>query len=329
MKSTLSIAVLAVSLASCGNSNQGETHAGNHASGRVAIDGSSTVFPITEAVAEEYRTVAPDVRVTVGVSGTGGGFKKFIAGETDISNASRYIKSSELKACADNGRDFIELPVAFDGLAVVVNKKNDFVKTMTVDELHKIWAADSVVTKWSDVRAEWPDREFKLFAPGQDSGTFDYFTETINGESGNCRGDVTFSEDDNVLVRGVAGEVDSLGFFGLAYYMENKDTLNCVGIDPGSGNPVLPSFETVEGGTYTPLSRPLFIYVSKKAAEENPALDAFVEFYLTSARELATEVGYVPFPEALYTSLKARFSNRVLGSETGKTGTVEQLYAAQ
>jgi phosphate transport system substrate-binding protein len=291
----------------------------------VSIDGSSTVFPITEAVAEEYRAVQPDVRVTVGVSGTGGGFKKFIAGETDISDASRYIKDKELSGCATEGRTFVEVPVAYDGLAVVVNKSNAFAKTMTVEELRRMWASDSVAKKWSDIRPEWPQREFKLFAPGQDSGTFDYFTEAVNGKSGNCRGDVTFSEDDNVLVRGVVGDEDGIAFFGLAYYVENAEELNCVAIDPGNGKPVLPSVEAVENGSYTPLSRPLFLYVSTEAARR-PEVDDFVRFYIKKAPELVGEVGYVPLPQLLYTKLLQRYEAKVIGSEADKQGTVEERY---
>jgi phosphate transport system substrate-binding protein len=318
------LSVLLLSLAaSCGGSSEGVTNAAG-LEGRVAIDGSSTVFPITEAVAEEYRAVQPKVRVTVGVSGTGGGFKKFIAGDTDISDASRFIKPNELEACEANGREFIEIPVAYDGLAVIVNKGNEFCSTMTVDELRRMWAADSVAKKWSDIRPEWPDREFKLYAPGQDSGTFDYFTEVVNGESGNCRADATFSEDDNVLVRGISGDADGIGFFGLAYYEENSGILNCVAIDGGAG-PVLPSLETVERGTYTPLSRPLFIYVSTEAAKR-PEVEDFVRFYIEEAATLAGEVGYVAMPKELYTAIGKRFANRVTGSQMGKEGTMAELY---
>ena len=318
------ISSLAALVSGCGDSGSNETQAAGRLSGTVAIDGSSTVFPITEAVAEEFRGVQPDVRVTVGVSGTGGGFKKFMAGETDISDASRYIKEKEQKGCAAASIDYLELPVAYDGLAVVVNKDNDFVKSMTVAELRAMWAADSASKKWSDIRAGWPDREFKLYAPGQDSGTFDYFTETVNGKSGNCRPDATFSEDDNVLVRGVAGDSDGIAFFGLAYYVENKDQLGVVAIDGGNG-PVIPSMETVENASYTPLSRPLFIY-ARVDATERPEVDAFIRFYLENARDLAGEVGYVPFPQAIYDGLMKRYENRVTGTEAGKAGTVAELY---
>ncbi len=324
MKITYTSGLLLALIASCGGSASNETHAGSNLNGRVSIDGSSTVFPITEAVAEEYRSVEPGVRVTVGVSGTGGGFKKFIAGETDISDASRYIKDKELKGCAEKGREFLEIPVAYDGLAVVVNKANSFASTMTIDELRRMWSSDSTAKKWSDIRADWPDREFKLFAPGQDSGTFDYFTDTVNGKSGNCRGDVTFSEDDNVLVRGVVGDEDGIGFFGLAYYVENAAQLNCVAIDGGAG-PIKPSMETVENSTYSPLSRPLFIYVSTEAVKR-PEVDSFVRFYIENARSLAGEVGYVPMPQAVYTSLMGRYESKTTGSLAGVEGTVEELY---
>jgi len=325
MKNILIIASLALVAGACGDSGSGgETMASGRLSGTVAIDGSSTVYPITEAVAEEFRKVQPDVRVTVGVSGTGGGFKKFIAGETDISDASRYVKEKEIKGLAAAKIDYMELPVAYDGLAVVVNKDNDFCKSMTIDELRAMWAADAASKKWSDIRPGWPEREFHLFAPGQDSGTFDYFTETVNGESGNCRPDCTFSEDDNVLVHGVSGDLDGIGFFGLAYYVENADKLGVVAIDGGSG-PVVPSMETVESATYAPLSRPLFIYCRVDAAQR-PEVNAFVEFYLKNARKLSQEVGYVPFPQKIYDAVQKRYKNRVTGTQGGKTGTVAELY---
>ncbi|MFT7478408.1 MAG: phosphate transport system substrate-binding protein [Gammaproteobacteria bacterium] len=325
MKDIQLTALLLGFVASCGGSSESATHAATRLTGRVSIDGSSTVFPITEAVAEEYRSVSPDVRVTVGVSGTGGGFKKFIAGETDIADASRYIKGKELDGCAAKGREFIEIPVAYDGLAVVVNKANTFADAMTVEELRRMWASDSVAKTWSDIRPEWPDREFKLFAPGQDSGTFDYFTEVVNGNSGNCRSDVTFSEDDNVLVRGVIGDEDGIAFFGLAYFVENADKLNSVGVDPGDGTPVKPSAQSVEEGTYTPLSRPLFIYVSTEAAQR-PEVDDFVRFFIQQARGLVGEVGYVPMPEQVYAGILRRYDARVVGSQHDQDGTIESLY---
>ncbi|MHC5063279.1 MAG: PstS family phosphate ABC transporter substrate-binding protein [Planctomycetota bacterium] len=314
-------AILPLALQACsGESEASETGL----SGSVAIDGSSTVFPITEAVAEEFRSVEPRVRVTVGVSGTGGGFKKFILGETDISDASRYVKESEVEALEAAKRDFIELPVAYDGLAIVVNKSNDFAKTMTVAELAKMWRADSTAKNWSDIREGWPERPFKLFAPGQDSGTFDYFTEAVNGKSGNCRADATFSEDDNTLVTGIAGSPDGIGFFGIAYYMENQAKLNLVAVDGGTG-PITPTMETISNGTYAPLSRPLFIYVAK-AAKDKPQVEAFVNFYLDNMAELAEDVGYVAFPAELGAAIKKRYENGVTGTTREMKGSLLDLY---
>lgn len=325
MKNLILGAALAGLVASCGGHANNEALAAIQLSGSVEIDGSSTVFPISEGVAEEYRKVQPDIRVKIGVSGTGGGFKKFIAGEIDIADASRFIKDKELKSCAEVGREFVELPVAYDGLAVVVNTGNDFVTSITVDELNRMWNADATTMKWSDIRQGWPEREFLLFAPGQDSGTFDYFTETINGKSGNCRHDVTFSEDDNVLVNGVSGTPDGIGFFGLAYYEENADKLNLVAIDGGNGKPVLPTMATVESGEYAPLSRPLFIYVSTEAAKR-AEVDDFIHFYLDNAAELSTDAGYVPLPAKVYAGIKQRYADRVTGSKAGMEGSLESLY---
>lgn len=283
---------------------------------KVSVDGSSTVFPVTEAVAEEFLAVAPDIRVTVGVSGTGGGFKRFCVGETDINDASRPIKDKEIKLAKANGIEFIELPVAFDGLSVVVSSKNDFVDYLTVEELTKIWQPESTVQKWSDVRAGWPDKKIKLYGPGTDSGTFDYFTEAINGKSGKCRSDFTASEDDNVLVKGVAGDKFALGFFGYAYYKENSSTLNAVPIDGGKG-PIGPSVTTINDGSYSPLSRRIFIYVGKAAAGR-PEVEKFVEFYLNNAPALVSEVGYVALPAAEYQNGLSKLKNRKTGSEYTK-----------
>lgn len=266
-------------------------------SGTIDIDGSSTVYPLTEAIAEEFGKENQAVRVTVGVSGTGGGFKRFVAGETAISNASRPIKDEEAEKAKANGIEYIELEVAYDGLSVLVNPENDWVDHLTVEELNTIFKPESAVTKWSDVRAGWPAEEIKIFSPGADSGTFDYFTETINGKAQASRNDalVTFSEDDNTLVQGVEGEKNAIGYFGFAYYEENKDRLKLVPIDGGEG-PVAPSTETINDGTYKPLSRPMYIYVNK-AFMDKPEVKAFVDYYLKHAGELADEVGYVHLPQ--------------------------------
>lgn len=281
-------------------------------SGEVKIDGSSTVFPISEAIAEEFRSEAPNVRVTVGVSGTGGGFQKFIRGDIDINNASREIQPSEIKKAEENGVDYVRLSVAYDGLAVVVNPQNDWVDYLTVEELEKIWepSAQGEITKWSQIREGWPDEEFHLYGPGVASGTYDYFTEVIVGESGSSRGDFTASEDDNVLVQGVATDKYALGFFGLAYFEENEDRLKLVGVDNTSGNPIVPTLETVANDTYSPLSRPLFIYVSESAAQKKPVQE-FVEFYLNNAPELSKDIGYVPMPDSAYQRQKDKFQNFV------------------
>lgn len=287
----------------------------------VQIDGSSTVYPITEAVAEEFQKVYKDIKVTVGISGTGGGFKRFVRGETDINNASRPIKASEIEACQANGIEFIELPIAFDALAVVVNKENDWVDYLTVAELKKIWEpeAQGKSMKWSDIRPGWPDQPITLFGPGVDSGTFEYFTEAIVGEAGKSRGDYVASEDDNVLVQGVSQDKYALGYFGLAYYLENQDILEAVPIKVGDKEPILPTPENVENGTYQPLSRPLFIYVSLKSAERDEVAK-FVEFYLQNAADLVQEVGYVPLPKRAYELALERFRKRLTGSVFGGHG---------
>jgi len=264
----------------------------------IEIDGSSTVFPITQAVAEEFQKSHPDVRVNVGISGTGGGFKRFAAGETDISDASRPIKDSEAQTAADNGVEYVEFQVAIDGLSVVVNKDNTWVDYLTVEELDMIWNPNSTVFSWNDIREEWPDQPIHLYGPGTDSGTFDYFTEVIVGEVDASRADFTASEDDNVLVQGIAGDTYALGYFGYAYYVENTDMLKIVPIDSGSG-PVTPSDATINAGQYTPLSRPLFIYVSK-AALARAEVKSFVRFYMENAIQLVTEVGYTPYPSSVY-----------------------------
>jgi len=274
--------ILFLTLTACGS--------GGALDGTVEIDGSSTVFPVAEAVAEEFQIMNPSVRVTVGISGTGGGFQRFCAGETDISNASRPISQREVDACAAAGIEYTEVSVAIDGLSVVVNPRNDFVTCLTTGELRDIWQPNSAVTTWRDVRAEWPAEEIRLYGPGTDSGTFDYFTETINGESGASRADFQASEDDNILVQGIAGDQYALGYFGYAYYVENPDRLKIVGVDAGSGC-VVPNDATIEDGSYAPLARPLFVYV-KHAALAKPAVRAYVDFMLENAAELVPATGY-------------------------------------
>ena len=268
----------------------------------VKIDGSSTVYPVTEAVAEEFQKAKKNViKVTVGISGTGGGFKKFCRGETDISDASRPILKAEMAECAKAGIEYIELPVAFDALTVVINPKNSFIKQLTVAELKKMWepGAQNKAMKWKDINAAWPDQPMKLFGPGADSGTFDYFTEAVVGKSKSSRGDFTASEDDNVLVQGVSRDVNSLGYFGYAYYVENKDKLKAVPIVNEKGQAVLPSLEAVIAGSYTPLARPIFIYVSTKALAK-PEVREFVEYYMKHGEKLSKEVKYVPLPSSAY-----------------------------
>lgn len=268
-------------------------------SGTVKVDGSSTVFPISEAVAEEFQIANQGVQVTVGQSGTGGGFKKWIAGEIDINDASRPIKAEEIEAAKENGIEPLEIPIAYDGISVVVNKDNTWVESMTVEELKKIWEPNSTVSTWKDVRPEWPDEKIKLYGPGTDSGTFEYFTEAVVGEAKASRADYTASEDDNVLVQGVAGDKNALGYFGYAYYEENADKIKVVAIDNGNGTAVVPSLETIKDGSYNPLSRPVFIYPSKQAMEK-PEVKAFVTFYLENAAELVKSTGYVPLPDEEY-----------------------------
>lgn len=266
----------------------------------VKVDGSSTVFPITEAVAEEFGKSGGG-KVIVGISGTGGGFKRFCRGETDISDASRPIKQKEIDACREGGVQFIELPVAYDGLAVVVNPQNTWVDYLTVEELKKIWepGAQNVIMTWSQVRSGFPAEDLQLFGPGTDSGTFDYFTEVINGKPGSSRGDYTASEDDNVLVEGVASSKGGLGYFGLAYYEENSGRVKVVPVK-GKGDAVVPSKDTVLSGSYAPLSRPLFIYVNKDSLKTKPLVAKFVRYYLENAPTLSEEVGYVPLPQSEY-----------------------------
>lgn len=313
MKKVLILLSAAAFLAACGGKKQAEN------AQEIKIDGSSTVYPLTEAVAEEYRAIAPDVRVTVGVSGTGGGFKKFGRKETDISDASRPIKAEEIAMCKESGVEFIELPVAYDGLAVVVSKDNDFIDHLTVAELKKIWEpeAQGKIKSWKQIRSTFPDLPINLYGAGVSSGTYDYFTEAICGKAKASRGDYTASEDDNVLVQGVSADKGGLAFFGLAYFEANKDKLKLVGVDnekdeDGKGA-ILPSAETVRNGTYQPLARPEFIYVSKEAAQRED-VKAFIKFYMENAPKLAAETGAVPLPAEVYTLCLERFNKGVTGS---------------
>ena len=267
--------------------------------GTIEIDGSSTVAPITEAVAEEFRNVAPKVIVNVGISGSGGGFKRFTVGETDISDASRHIKEKEAATAAENGIEYFEFLVGLDGLSVMVNPQNDFVNCLTIEQLNMIWKPDSTVETWNDINPSWPNRRINLYGPGTDSGTFDYFTEGVNGEAKLSRADYTASEDDNVLIQGISGDRNSIGYFGYAYYAASADKLKLVEIDNGNGC-VAPSGETISDGTYSPLSRPLFMYVNKQRVRERAELRSFVEFYMENGASLAAEVGYVPLPAESY-----------------------------
>ena len=318
-RALLALTLSSVSIVACGGGDS--TPAGGTAAPSViAIDGSSTVFPIGEAVAEEFQRANAGARVTVGTSGTGGGFEKFCRGETDMSNASRPIKATEAAKCQAAGIEFIELPVAYDGLSVIVHPKNTWVTSMTAAELKKLWepSAQGKVMRWSDIRAGWPAKEVHLYGPGTDSGTFDYFTEAINGKAQASRGDFTASEDDNVLVQGVSGDENALGYFGYAYYEENKDRLKLVPIDdenPANGaGPILPSEETVRNGSYSPLSRPMFMYVSK-AKLSRPEVKAFVDFMLANGGALIRDVGYVPLNDAEQNLVRARWT-------AGTTGTI-------
>jgi phosphate transport system substrate-binding protein len=295
----------------------GGTGAAARAQELIRIDGSSTVYPITEAAAEEFGSQSGGkVKVAVGISGTGGGFKKFVRGETDIQDASRPILEKEMADAKANGIEYIELPIAFDALTVMVNPKNEWAKQFTVEDLKKIWepAAQGKVMKWSDVHSNWPNAPLKLYGAGADSGTFDYFTEAVVGKAKSSRGDYTASEDDNVLVQGISSDANALGYFGYAYYAENKDKLKAVPVvNPKTGQAVLPSEKTVKDATYSPLGRPIFIYVNKKSLQR-PEVKKFVEFYLANVADLAKTVKYVPLPDDAYEKGLARF-------KAGKTGT--------
>ena len=289
-------------------SQQGTQGSGKLA-GDITVDGSSTVFLITQAVAEEFMKDNADVKISVGNSGTGGGFKKFVRGETDISDASRAIETEEVAEAQKNGVEFIELPIAFDGISVVVNPANTFATDLTVAELNKIWAPESKINNWKDVRAGFPDMKLSLFGPGTASGTFEYFNEAINGDKKKSRSDYSASEDDNVLVQGISGDKGALGYFGYAYLAENADKIKGVKV-----NGVAPTPETIRDLSYKPLSRPLFIYVSKKAIETKPAVQAFVKYYLTKGKALVETVHYVPFPDKVYELDQKRADDKKTGS---------------
>ncbi|MBP0630825.1 MULTISPECIES: PstS family phosphate ABC transporter substrate-binding protein [unclassified Cupriavidus] len=306
-----------------------------HGQAIVKIDGSSTVYPVTEAVAEDFQKAKKGAtKVTVGISGTGGGFKKFCRGETDISNASRPILKQEMEACAQTGVKYYELPIAFDALTVVVNPKNTFVKQLTVEQLKKMWepAAQGKITTWKQVDPSFPDAPMKLFGAGSDSGTFDYFTEAIVGKAKSSRGDYTASEDDNVLVQGVSRDVNGLGYFGYAYYEENKGKLRAVPIVNKSGKAMAPSASAVLDGSYNPLSRPIFIYVNEKSLEK-PEVKDFVAYYLQHGARLASEVKYVPLPAKAYTIAAEHLAKKklgtVFGGEPDVAVTIDSLLARE
>jgi phosphate transport system substrate-binding protein len=295
------IGSMIIFIAACGSAQAGKMveadEVNKQLSGEVKIDGSSTVYPIMEAVSEEYQMIQPGVKVSVGLSGTGGGFKAFIAGETDLSNASRPIKEEEQVKLEEKGINFTEIKLAYDGLSILVNKENTWVDQLTIDELKKIWIEDGSIKKWSDIRKEWPKEEIKFFSPGTDSGTFDYFDEVILEDQPIVEA-ATLSEDDNILVQGISGEKNGIGYMGFAYYLENKDKLKIVPIDGGNG-PIKPTNQTIESGEYTPLSRPLFTYV-KNVSLKKPEVYDYVKFTIENAAELAEEVGYVRLPQEEY-----------------------------
>ncbi|MEM7061789.1 MAG: PstS family phosphate ABC transporter substrate-binding protein [Cyanobacteria bacterium P01_B01_bin.77] len=324
---SVSLLALLTSLAACGGGTttttteapaDGGSDAEAGLAGEILIDGSSTVYPIAEAMSEEFLTANPDVALTVGVSGSGGGFKKFCAGETDVSNASRPIKDEEVAACEEAGIAFIEVPVAFDGLTVVTNQANDWAQCLTVEQLNTMWSPESEgqIDNWNQVDASFPDQALGLYGPGTDSGTFDYFTDEVNGEEGASRGDYTASEDDNVIVNGVTGDEGALGYFGYAYFEENSDSLTAVAIQNEAGECVAPSSETIADGSYNPMSRPLFFYVKKEAYDTKPEVKGFVDFMLDPANTtLIAESGYVSLPDDILANSKARVDEGKLGTD--------------
>lgn len=317
--------VLALSLvvAACGGGGGGGSQGGGgeELSGSIAVEGSSTVIPITQAVAEAFNQEHPDVRITVGGAGTGDGFEAFCSGKTQISDASRPIdQEEEVPACEESGVEFIEIPVALDGLSVMVNPQNDFAETITIDQLNEIWKPGSKVNQWDQVDSSWPNQQLALYGPGTESGTFDFFTEFVNGEEGASRSDYQASEDDNVLVQGISGDPNALGYFGYSYYVRNEDQLKLLGVDGGEGS-VKPNPETIASGEY-PLSRPLFIYVSTKALEEKPEVEEFVKFYLSEGNldQFVEQAEYIPLSEGLASASRSQFEDRTTGTVYEENG---------
>lgn len=294
-------------LAACNNSQQNnEGTAEDKLSGIIKIDGSSTVYPVTEAAAEEFRILQPGIRLTIGSSGSGAGFKKFARGETDITNASRTIKEDEINACKEGNINYLEIILALDGIAIVANNNNTWLETITTEELKQLWKPNSAIKTWSDIRDGWPDEDIRLFGPNTAHGSYDFFTEVIVGESGASRTDFNAVSDYNIAVKGISTDKNALGYFGLAYYTENKEKLKLISVDNGVGA-VLPSLETVENGTYLPLSRPLYMYVNTESAKRQEVAE-FVNFYLDNADELAKDVGYIPLSSSEYDNIKKKFN---------------------
>jgi phosphate transport system substrate-binding protein len=304
------LVALSLILAGCGGGVSGQEGGSGGASGQIGIEGSSTVQPITQAVVEAYAGKNPDVQITVGGAGTGDGFEAFCSGDTQISDASRPIEAEEQQACADKGIEYIEIPIAYDGISVVVNSQNDFASNITSEELKTLWepAAENKITTWRQVRSEWPDQQISLYGPGTESGTFDFFTDKINGEEGASRTDYQASEDDNVLVQGVSGDPNALGYFGFAYYENNQDTLKALAVDG-----VKPNTHTIRSAEY-PLSRPLFIYVSTQALKENKAVEPFVNFYLDNLDEYVEQAKYVTLPSSLEQESRKQWEDRTTGT---------------
>ncbi|MEM1368355.1 MAG: PstS family phosphate ABC transporter substrate-binding protein [Cyanobacteria bacterium P01_H01_bin.15] len=319
----LSLGALALSIGACNPTelpvpSEDETaESENVLSGTVIVDGSSTVFPITDLMTEEFMQRNPNVGIIIGVSGSGGGFDKLCEGDIDIANASRPIGPEEIEDCTENGVEFVELPIAFDGISVVINPENDWATCLDVEDLRRIWepAALGSVMSWHSVRNDFPDEPLSLYAPGNESGTFDYFTEVVMGEIGKSRADYVASEDDNVLVQGVQTDIGGLGYFGFAYFKENADALNVLEIRNPAGSCVAPSAETIADGSYAPLSRPLFIYVKKQSLATNPAVAAFAQYHLESAaRTLIEDIRYVALPQGLQEKVRRRLDVGTTGS---------------